>query len=114
MYFLQEHLDVAAVQRINVSGRGGKEKDLVTLFQNARRVQHAIYDAVLLHNDIEYKLEFKKQANTQWFDIPKYYQLSQEHAAVILIFFICQADRIEMIASILYTFSSRGVVLPNK
>ncbi len=70
---------------VNLGGRGGKESLLNEVFQDITRQSEELYDAVTPSGR---KLEFKKQANTQWFDAGKYHELSDEDNAILMTFII--------------------------
>ena len=91
-------VDKNKVLNINVGGRGGKEAVLMPLFnESLQRVSASLYDAVTPCGE---KLEFKKQANTQWFDLPKYYNLSDDERNINMIFVLHQDGKVQKIARV--------------
>ena len=80
----------------NVSGRGGKENVVLSLFnENLKRVSKPLYDAVSPNGD---KIEFKKQSDDQWFDLPKYYNLSEHDKNIIMTFIMHKSGKVVKIA----------------
>tara|TARA_Y100000592_G_C5360944_1_gene263671 strand:+ start:89 stop:562 length:474 start_codon:yes stop_codon:yes gene_type:complete len=80
----------------NVGGRGGKENMVLSLFnENLKRVSKPLYDAVSPNGD---KIEFKKQADDQWFDLPKYYNLSDKDKKIIMTFIMHKSGKVVKIA----------------
>jgi hypothetical protein len=80
----------------NVGGRGGKENVILPLFnENLKRVSKPLYDAVSPTGD---KIEFKKQANDQWFDLPKYHNLSEHDKDIMMTFIMHNGGKVVKIA----------------
>ena len=91
-------VDEQKVAIINVGGRGGKEAVLLPLFKESlQRVSAPLYDATSVCGE---KFEFKKQANTQWFDLPKYYNLTKEDKKINMIFVLHKDGKVQKIASV--------------
>ena len=91
-------VDKQKVAITNVGGRGGKEAVLLPLFKESlKRVSAPLYDAISPSGE---KLEFKKQANTQWFDLPKYYDLTKEDKKINMIFVLHKDGKVKKIASV--------------
>lgn len=88
------------IQNLNVSGRGGKEKDISQIFHNANRVSAALYDYEIKDGVNLYRIEIKKQANDQWFDIRKYHNLGKNEQEILMLFMIHQDDQVKTIAII--------------
>ena len=74
-----------AAATIKIEGRGGKEKEILTTLPNGTfKVDAPLYDfewGSLL-------LEIKKQQNLQWFDIGKYYNLSEHYKKIRMLFYV--------------------------
>ena len=70
-------IDESMVLGLNIGGRGGKEASLLALFPDYERVSAPLYDFVNA-KDSKDRIETKKQANCQWFDIGKYHNLSDD------------------------------------
>jgi len=75
-------------QKANLSGKGGKEFLLKNVFTipntDCKRISAPLYDFVQGEN----KLEFKKQGDTQWFDIGKYHNLKKEDQNIDMVFIV--------------------------
>ena len=70
---------------VNVGGQGGKEKILTSIFKDVKVVSEPLFDAVTTTG---VKLEFKKQADLQWFDVGKYYNLREEDREILMTFIL--------------------------
>tara|TARA_R100001594_G_scaffold143035_1_gene190596 strand:- start:266 stop:745 length:480 start_codon:yes stop_codon:yes gene_type:complete len=82
----------------NLGGRGGKEAAALSLFANdLTRINHVLFDAI---DPLGNKFEFKKQANLQWFDIGKYYNLTQEEKNIYMVFLVHKNGELEKVATI--------------
>jgi hypothetical protein len=83
-----------AAQTANLSGRGGKEYLLKKVFEiegvDCKRVNACLYDFI----QGESRLEFKKQANVQWFDIGKYHNLKKEDKSIDMVFVVTSKGRV--------------------
>lgn len=84
--FPRHLIALARVKNINLIGRGGREKDISILLPKWKRVNAPLYDYEREDNNIIYKLEVKKQQNLQWFDIGKYYRLSNTNQNIYVMF----------------------------
>tara|TARA_Y100000592_G_C5455270_1_gene311055 strand:- start:876 stop:1394 length:519 start_codon:yes stop_codon:yes gene_type:complete len=75
-------------QKANLSGRGGKEFILKHVFTvdgvECKRVNKPLYD----FTQGNHRLEFKKQSNTQWFDVGKYHNLKQNDEDIDMVFIV--------------------------
>lgn len=81
---LRDHLDLNAISTVNLSGRGGKEVLVGSLLPNWNRVSEALYDYSKPSHNL--RAEIKKQANLQWFDVGKYYKISDSDRSIWMIF----------------------------
>jgi len=72
---------------LNIGGRGGKEASLLALFPDYERVSAPLYDFVNVKNSKD-RIETKKQANCQWFDIGKYHDLSGDEKKINMMFLV--------------------------
>jgi len=88
------------IHNLQISGRGGKEKDISSIFSNANRVSAALYDYEIVDGENLYHIEIKKQANDQWFDIRKYHNLSKHEQEILMLFVIHQDNQIKTVAII--------------
>ena len=80
------------VDNINLSGRGGAEKKLLSLFcDGTKQINAPLYDFIQLDGT---KIECKKQENTQWFDIGKYHNLSEEDKNIMMLFILHNKGKI--------------------
>ncbi len=81
-------INIKEAQKANLGGRGGKEfllKKVFTIPGLKCRIQDSpLYDFVQGSR----KLEFKKQANTQWFDVGKYHNLTKEDSNIDMVFVV--------------------------
>ena len=73
---LTDHLDLTAIADLRVGGRGGKESVLGPMLCGWRRVSAALYDYEIDTLTDVVRVEVKKQADLQWFDVGKYFNLS--------------------------------------
>ena len=91
-------INIKEAQKANLSGKGGKEFLLKNVFTVSglvcKRISAPLYDFVQGEN----KLEFKKQGDTQWFDIGKYHNLKKEDHGIDMVFIVTskgsKSDRI--------------------
>jgi hypothetical protein len=98
---LPEHLvDLSQVNEVNVLGRGGMENRVSALLPAWERSHAALYDYETEYNGKSLRLEVKKQANTQWFDSGKYYQLNEQNRDIIVLFVNHFQGRIDSIAAV--------------
>jgi len=85
--------------KINVSGPGGAEKlFLPVLSEDWERVSASLYDFV--NRSTRRKIELKKQANQQWFDVWKYHNLSDDDRQILMTFLVHKNGAIEYVWSI--------------
>lgn len=91
-------LDSRAVSLVDVSGRGGKEAMLARLFPGLEARNGALWDACDPASGVY--VEFKKQANLQWFDIGKYHRLTPEHERIRMVFILHHQGVIDQIFAI--------------
>lgn len=82
-------------QKANLSGKGGKEYLLKEVFTiegiECKRVNKPLYDFI----QGDYKIEFKKQGDTQWFDIGKYHNLKQEDKNIDMVFIVTSKGKVD-------------------
>lgn len=85
---LPNHLvNTSQIDSVMVAGRGGKEQDIAkVLLPSARRVSFPLHDYEIWDGETRYRIEVKKQANDQWFDIGKYYNLSDGDRDIVMLF----------------------------
>jgi hypothetical protein len=80
-------IDESVILNLNIGGRGGKEASLLPLFPDYKRVSAPLYDFVS-SKDSKDRIETKKQANCQWFDVGKYHNLSEEDKNISMMFLV--------------------------
>lgn len=81
---VREHMDLSAISTMNLAGRGGKENLVGALLPGWQRVNEALYDYHKPSHQL--RAEIKKQANLQWFDVGKYYQISDSDRDIWMVF----------------------------
>jgi hypothetical protein len=79
-------IDLTRVADINLGGKGGKGDHIALLLPKWKTVGAALYDFETTKDGIRYRLEVKKQQNMQWFDIGKYYHMSEENQNIRVMF----------------------------
>jgi hypothetical protein len=79
------NINEAKILEVNLGGRGGKESLLSEVFSDIKRTDEELFDAI---DQDGIKLEFKKQANTQWFDAGKYHNLSEADRSILMTFIL--------------------------
>ena len=79
------------ISTLNIKGRVGKEAEILSLFPEYERVSAALYDFVN-SSDPDDKLETKKQANCQWFDVGKYHDIDVTGDTNINMVFLVHKD----------------------
>ncbi len=89
-------VDINVIKNTDVSGKGGKEGLILSLFPGSVRKSSVLFDAV---QDGQ-KFETKKQSDLQWFDIGKYANLSEENKAIHMVFVMHSKGSITQIATI--------------
>ncbi|WP_199459791.1 hypothetical protein [Vibrio owensii] len=89
-------INLENISSVNLSGRGGKEELVVSLFSNKlTRESKALYD--LIDADTGKKYELKKQKDLQWLDPSKYYNLSEEDKQITMVFVCYQTSGVDLI-----------------
>lgn len=76
------------IDTLRVAGRGGKERDIAeVLLPSAKRASSPVYDYEIYDEktNLLYRVEIKKQTNDQWFDIGKYYNLSESDREIVIL-----------------------------
>jgi len=88
------------ITKINFLGKGGKEQEILTCFQNKLvRRNGVLFDCQEL--DTGDKYELKKQRDLQWFDPRKFFNLSKEDREIIIVLLLIEATGYcDMIATI--------------
>lgn len=97
------------VANVNLAGRGGKERQIREIFTTnnigCTRINESLYDIV----QGGHRIELKKQADTQWFDIGKYHNIDDTDKDIDMVFILtsrgrkndmCKAGFVEKIFSI--------------
>ena len=85
-------VDTSQIDSLMVAGRGGKEQDIAkVLLPSAQRVSFPLHDYEIWDGETRYLVEVKKQTNDQWFDIGKYYDLSDIDRDIV-VFFVNHID----------------------
>ena len=79
------NINETKILEVNLGGRGGKESLLSEVFSNIKRTDEELFDAITQDGT---RLEFKKQANTQWFDAGKYHNLSEADQSILMTFIL--------------------------
>lgn len=92
-------LDEKLLGKINVGGKGGAEKLFLTVLSEGwERVSASLYDFV--NRATRRKIELKKQANQQWFDVWKYHDLSEDDRQILMTFLVHKKGAVEYVWSI--------------
>lgn len=91
-------LDIARIDEVNLTGRGGRERDVAMLLPKWTRVNAPLHDFEIENQGETFRIEVKKQANLQWFDSGKYHQLDQQDREIRILFLIHEKGRINTIA----------------
>ena len=93
-------LNEGALLSVDITGRGGKENEIRSILEgNYDRKNHPLFD-LQSKDDTSNRVEIKKQQNTQWFDLKKYYNLSDEDKSITMLFVCYHKSRgIEIVAS---------------
>jgi hypothetical protein len=99
-YLPSSLFQLGEVQSVKIAGRGGKEKEISSIFVNARRVSSRLFDYEIVDKEKIYRIEIKKQANDQWFDLPKYHNLTEEEKRILMLFVLHKENLIRTIAII--------------
>ncbi len=96
-----ELFDLSHVEQLSIGGRGGKERDLArVLLPTAKRASSPLYDYEVYDGNARYLVEIKKQHNDQWFDVGKYFELSEQDRDIALIFVNHTGGKVDTIAAI--------------
>ena len=77
---------------VDLRGMGGKEKEMLKLFPNLKRVNHELYDFV---DELGNKYEIKKTQNKHlqsWIDPMKYINVNEEDRKFIFRFVYCDKN----------------------
>lgn len=91
-------VDPVAVRDVNVAGRGGKEAMLRRVFPGLQPEGEPLWDATDPITGV--RVEFKKQANLQWFDIGKYHGLTDDEQRIRMVFILHHEGVIDQIFSL--------------
>ena len=89
-------LNHSVIPKINMSGRGGSEKNFEPILESFCRVSQPLWD---FENGL-IKVELKKQKNLQWFDIGKYHNLTKLEKQIVMMFVIHDGEAILSIDTI--------------
>ena len=85
--FPRNLIDLSCIDKIDVSGRGGKEHVICDLLPRWGRADNGrLHDYETSHNGRTIRLEIKKQQNENWFDSGKYYRLSTVDREIFVMF----------------------------
>jgi len=79
-------LNKSVLSRIDMSGRGGAEKQFAPAMPEYKRVNQPLHDFV--NEKTGHRRELKKQQNLQWFDIGKYHKLTRADKEIGMVFAI--------------------------
>ena len=80
-------IDESKINNIDISGKGGKEKVILPIFENNLiRKNASLYD--FIDSDTNKKYEIKKQQNIQYFDLKKYHTLLDSDKEITMVFII--------------------------
>lgn len=85
---LAPYVNASELLTLNVAGRGGAEAEIASVLPGWKRVGAALHDYELRQGKEILRLEVKKQVNLQWFDVGKYYDLSEESRLIWVLFVI--------------------------
>jgi hypothetical protein len=111
---LLRHVNISALATVRVGGRGGRETDVAAILPGWRRVSARLYDYELATEGKVLRVELKKQVNLQWFDVGKYYQLTEESRRIWLLFVIHEGGVVSLLlAARLGRFVDRLCSLPD-
>jgi len=84
-------------KKVNLGGKGGKEKLLKKVFLKSQRINAPLFDIVDANGGLR---ELKKQTNVQWFDVGKYHLLSSQDRDIIMTFIMHDKGKIQKIMEI--------------
>lgn len=91
-------VDRRVVRAGNVGGRGGKEAFFLKAFPGLQKANEKLWDAI--DPETQTLVEFKKQADLQWFDIGKYHGLAAPELEIRMVFILHRKGSIDRIAVI--------------
>ena len=93
-------LKSSLVESINVSGQGGAEKKLEPLLKanGFKRTSMPLYD--FINPKTGERIEVKKQAGSQWFDLAKYANMSEQDKDITMLFVMHKNGLIDSVHSI--------------
>lgn len=111
---LVPHVKISALATLRVGGRGGKEAVVAAILPGWRRVNAPLYDYELATGGRVLRIELKKQAKVQWFDVGKYYRLTGESRRIWLLFVIHEDAVVSLLLAVrLGIFVDRLCSLPD-
>lgn len=84
-------------KKVNLGGKGGKEKLLKRVFLKSQRINAPLFDIIDANGGLR---ELKKQANVQWFDIGKYHLLCDQDKSILMTFIMHEKGKIQKIMEI--------------
>ena len=96
-------INFSQINTINLSGRGGKESLIEKMFNShlkIKQINNPLYDFEISYEGKEYKIEVKKQEKHQWFDVAKYYNLSEEQKKIIMLYIMHKSGVINKLIAI--------------
>tara|TARA_R110002020_G_scaffold13026_4_gene47116 strand:+ start:336 stop:818 length:483 start_codon:yes stop_codon:yes gene_type:complete len=86
-------LNKNVLAHIDMSGRGGKEKQFQPAMPGYERVNDPLRDFV--NEETNHSRELKKQQNLQWFDVGKYHNLSNAEKQIGMVFVLHKDKKIQ-------------------
>jgi hypothetical protein len=93
--------NLTRVGELSIGGRGGQERNLGSiLLPSATRVSSPLFDYEIIDGQTSYLVEIKKQYNDQWFDIGKYFRLSESNRNIVIVFVNHDAGKVNTITAI--------------
>lgn len=111
---LLPHVNIPAVPTVRVGGRGGSEVNVAAILPGWRRVSAPLHDYELATGGKVLRIELKKQVNLQWFDVGKYYRLTDESRRIWMLFVIHEDGAVSLLLAVrLGTFVDRLCSLPD-
>lgn len=111
---LAAHVNTSELLTLNVAGRGGAEAEIAAILPGWKRVGAALHDYELRQGEKILRLEVKKQVNLQWFDVGKYYNLTEESRLIWVLFVIHKDGVVSLLLAVrLGDFVDRLCSLPN-
>ena len=93
-------LTSSLVESINISGQGGAEEKLEPLLRanGFERTSMPLYD--FINPKTGERVEVKKQAGAQWFDLAKYANMNEQDKDITMLFVMHKSGLIDSIHSI--------------